>query len=127
MSYSLDDFCADTRTILAADDDPDGREKIRQKLELLLGDADFCKAYLGSEDNSGMCQIYDDPSTHFCVLAYNMEAARTSPPHDHGRSWAVYGQATGFTDMTIWESNDQGDLNLESVRSFRLAPAPTFA
>ena len=41
-SYSLNDFCDDTRTILQESDDHDAREQIRQKLELLLRDAAFC-------------------------------------------------------------------------------------
>ena len=60
---------------------------------------------------------YEDPDLGFCVLAYNMAGSRTSPPHDHGDSWAVYGQAQGYTDMTIWSA---GDDNIEPIRSFRL-------
>jgi len=119
MSYSLQDFCTDARTILAANDDHDGRERVRQKLEALLGDEDFRAAHLDGEDASGVRQIYEDPEQHFCVLVYNMKAPRKSPPHDHGESWAVYGQVDGFTDMTIWSAHDGG---VEPVRSFRLEP-----
>ena len=58
-----------------------------------------------------------DPDYGFCVLAYNMDAPRTSPPHDHGESWAVYGQTSGYTDMTIWQPSPNG---IEQVRTFRL-------
>ena len=48
-----------------------------------------------------------------------MTEPRTSPPHDHGASWAVYGQAAGHTDMTVWSAT--GDAGaLEPVRTFRL-------
>lgn len=120
MSYSLEDFCDDTRAILTGGDDHDGREKIRQRLELLLADATFRAAYVGPDDASGMSQIYEDPDLHFCVLAYNMAEPRTSPPHDHGRSWAVYGQAAGYTDMTIWSAADDAGGNIEPIRTFRL-------
>jgi predicted metal-dependent enzyme (double-stranded beta helix superfamily) len=50
-----------------------------------------------------------------------MAKPRTSPPHDHGTSWAVYGQTAGYTDMTIWEAADQG-TGFGPVRSFRLEP-----
>jgi hypothetical protein len=101
MSYSLNDFCADTQSILKTEDNHDGRDRIRQKLEQLLQDPDFCAEYVGPESDPGMQQIYEDPELGFCVLAYNMASPRTSPPHDHGSSWAVYGQASGYTDMTI--------------------------
>ena len=120
MSYSLVNFCDDARQILAAGDDHDGREQVRQKLELLLRDAAFCAQYVGAEETSGMTQIYEDPKLGFCVLAYNMTESRTSPPHDHGNSWAVYGQTAGYTDMTLWSASDGGDGKVEPVRSFRL-------
>ena len=122
MSYSLVDFCDAVRAILSDRDDCDGRERVRQKLELLLRDAAFCAAYVGPENASGMTQIYEDPNLGFCVLAYNMTESRTSPPHDHGESWAVYGQAVGYTDMTIWSAPDDGEGNIEPVRTFRLEP-----
>ena len=120
MGYSLVEFCHDVRAILRERDDPDGRERVRQKLEVLLGDPDFCAKYVGPSNDAGMEQIYEDPELGFCVLAYNMTEPRTSPPHDHGDSWAVYGQADGHTDMTVWStSGDAG--RLEPLRSFRLA------
>lgn len=122
MNYSLDNFCDDTRAILLAGDNHDGREKVRQKLELLLGDAAFCAAYIGPDSDAGMTQIFADPDLHFCVLTYNMEEPRTSPPHDHGSSWAVYGQTAGYTDMTIWSAPVDGESNIEAVRTFRLEP-----
>jgi len=121
MSYSLSDFCSDTRAILKANDDHEGRDRVRQNLERLLKDPDFCAEHVGPDHKAGVEQIYEDPDFGFCVLAYNMNAPRTSPPHDHGDSWAVYGQAVGHTDMTIW-SAEQGKDNLEPVRTFRLEP-----
>ena len=84
MSYSLSDFCDDARAILLESDNRNGRERIRQKLELLLCDTAFCAAHVGPDSDSGVLQIFEDPNLHFCVLAYNMAEARTSPPHDHG-------------------------------------------
>jgi hypothetical protein len=123
MSYSLDDFCEDTRTILHGADNHAARDRIRKKLELLLVDPDFRAAHLGA-DAKGMKQIYEDPELKFCVLAYNMDAPRTSPPHDHGESWAVYGQAAGHTDMTVWSVGDTDDdkADLVPTRTFRLNP-----
>lgn len=119
MSYALIDFCNDTRAILEKRDDHDGRELVRQKVEQLLRDPDFGAEYLGADGPSGVRQIYEDPELHFCVLAYNMSGPRNSPPHDHGNSWAVYGQAVGYTDMTIWQAEDG---NVQPVRTFRLEP-----
>lgn len=122
MTYSLENFCDDVRAILSATDNPAGRDKVRQKLELLLDDDAFCAEYVSSDESSGLRQIYQDPGLDFCVLAYNMGDARTSPPHDHGTSWAVYGQAAGYTDMTIWDAEEGREGNIKPIRTFRLEP-----
>ena len=122
MSYSLEEFCDDVRAILSERDDHAGRDRVRQKLERLLGDAAFCATFLGADAEPGMKQIYQDPELDFCVLTYNMSGPRTSPPHDHGRSWAVYGQAAGYTDMTIWSPTGEGAGSIEPDRTFRLEP-----
>ena len=122
MAYSLNNFCDDTRATLRKSDDSAGREKIRRALEQLLTDQAFCAEYAPADNHSGMKQIFEDASLNFCVLAYNMKAPRISPPHDHGSSWAIYGQVAEYTDMTIWRTVEGGEETLEQVRSFRLAP-----
>ncbi len=119
MTYSLDDFCNDARSILAQRDDHEGRDKVRQKLEKLVTDPAFLAAHLGADQRAGVRQIYEDADLHFCVLAYDMAESRTSPPHDHGESWAVYGQAAEYTVMTMWSAENG---KVEPVRTFRLEP-----
>lgn len=119
-NYSLNDFCDEVRSTLSARDDHDSRDVVRQKLEKLLGDQDFLDEYVGEGREQGVTQIYEDPELKFCILAYNMSAPRKSPPHDHGDSWAVYGQAAGYTDMTIWSAEGKGESGVEPIRSFRL-------
>jgi predicted metal-dependent enzyme (double-stranded beta helix superfamily) len=120
MSYSLNDFCIDVRAILESGDNSAAREKIRQMLERLLREEEFCAEYVGPDEKPGLREIYRDPDLHFCVLAYNMAEPRTSPPHDHGNSWAVYGQTAGYTDMTIWSAANQDSGGIDKVRTFRL-------
>ena len=118
MSYSLEDFCHDVRGLLLAGDTREARDAIRVKLNDLLVDAEFCAVHLGEDSAKGVNQIYQDAETGFCVLTYNMTNPRISPPHDHGNSWAVYGQVEGFTDMTIWSAATPTDI--EPVKTFRL-------
>ena len=47
--------------------------------------------------------LYEDPELGFTILAHAYEGAKNSKPHDHGPSWAIYGQASGETIMTDWE------------------------
>lgn len=123
MSDSLAAFCADTAEILSSKDDRESRDRVRLRLEVLLQDSAFCDQYVGEDATSGIEEIYEDPELGFCVLAYNMAEPRQSPPHDHGSSWAVYGQASGYTDMTLWsviKEHDAGHIDIEPTAEFRL-------
>src|SRR6516165_5988571 len=114
MVYQLDQFISDCRSILARDPGPAGREQVRGRLELLLQNPDFVRRH------------YEDPALGFQILAHINDKARVSPPHDHGASWAIYGQATHYTDMTEWEREDDGSdpqhAKLKPVKKYRLMP-----
>ena len=45
----------------------------------------------------------------FVVLAHCNPKPHKSPPHDHGSSWAVYGQAVRHTDMSEYKRLDGGN------------------
>ncbi len=126
MAYTLEQFCTDSQNHLKADPGPDGRDRVRHDLERLLSEPAFIEAYCGPDTERGVHVLYDDPELGFQVLAHINAQARTSPPHDHGASWAIYGQAAGYTDMIEWERIDDGtDPGRGEVRpetSYRLTP-----
>jgi predicted metal-dependent enzyme (double-stranded beta helix superfamily) len=102
MAYTLDAFAADCRDALNAAPGPEGLEKVRACLETALKDEDFINAHLGPGATSQRDILYEDPELGFCIIAHVYEGAKTSPPHDHGPSWAIYGQAAGVTEMSDW-------------------------
>jgi predicted metal-dependent enzyme (double-stranded beta helix superfamily) len=126
MAYTLDQFIADCRTTLQRDPGPAGREQVRLKLEQLLSNKDFIDAYCGDDQPRGLKLLYEDKDLGFQVLAHINDKARVSPPHDHGASWAIYGQATKYTEMTEWEREDNGadskHAKLNPVKKYRLTP-----
>ena len=102
MKRTLDQFAAECKDILTAEPGPDGRVKVSQLLEEVLKDDEFVNTYVG--DGTPERQVlYEDPDLGFTILAHGYEGARTSSPHDHGPSWAIYGQAMGVTEMTEWD------------------------
>ena len=125
MAYQLDHFIADCRSILARDPGPGGREEVRTKLEHLLHNPDFVREHC-EEAPRGLHVLHDDPELGFQILAHINDKARVSPPHDHGASWAIYGQATHYTDMIEWEREDAtgeaGPAKLKLVKKYRLEP-----
>ena len=126
MPYDLDQFVSDCRAILKRDGGPKGREEVRLKLEQLLSNLDFVQKYCGDQVPRGLKVLYEDPDLGFQVLAHINDKARVSPPHDHGASWAIYGQATHYTDMIVWEREDDGsnpeNAKLKPVKKYRLLP-----
>ena len=126
MSYSLEQFCQDCREALTSKPGREGRDAVRGKLEHLLVDDEFRTAYLGDDQEHGVKTLYEDSDMEFCVLAYLASGDRTSPPHDHGNSWAIYGQAEKHTDMKLYNrldsGNGAGEANLEMTGEFRLNP-----
>ncbi len=126
MAYDLNQFIADCCSTLSRDPGPAGRELVRQNLERLLQNPEFIEKYCGDKAPRGLKVLYEDPRLGFQVLAHINDKARVSPPHDHGASWAIYGQATKYTDMTEWEREDDGKdpkrAKLRPVKKYRLMP-----
>ena len=125
MSYDLEAFTADCHAIFTRDPGPGGREEVRALLEKLLKNEAFVSKHC-RDANPGLHLLYEDPDLEFQVLAHINENPRVSPPHDHGASWAIYGQATQYTDMTEWERTDNAadpaHATLKAKKTYRLMP-----
>jgi hypothetical protein len=101
VSYTLDQFAAECHRILAADSGLDGREGVRALLGEVCSDKAFVATYL-SDHVSARQILYEDPELGFCIVGHVEHNSRQSRPHDHGPTWAIYGQAAGETVMTDW-------------------------
>jgi hypothetical protein len=102
MAFTLESFASECHRILKEDPSPTGRERIRALVQEALKDKTFIASYVN--DNTPDRQvIYEDPELGFCICAHVNRDAREANPHDHGSSWAIYGQAFGETEMSDWE------------------------
>lgn len=127
MAYTLEQFAADCHDALAADPGSAGREAIRDHLVKLLADPEFVAEHLGADAGKGKRVLHHDPDTGFYINAHGTDQGnRVGAPHNHGSSWAVYGQASGVTEMTVWHRKDDGSraghAELDVERTFRLDP-----
>ncbi len=98
MGYTLDGMAAECRRILSADPGPAGREAVAGLVRSVLQDSAFVARHLGDEVPERKV-LYEDPALGFCILAHVYHGPKDSNPHDHGPSWAIYGQAAGETHM----------------------------
>ena len=102
MPYTLEQLAADIRAALKAAPGPAGREVARRHVERACADPDFVAKHFGPDNKTDRKVLYEDPELKFCICAHAYQGARGSAPHDHGPSWAIYGQAKGVTEMTDW-------------------------
>jgi predicted metal-dependent enzyme (double-stranded beta helix superfamily) len=126
MGYSLKQFSTDCHNILAADSGPKGLEKVRVALERALVDPEFVAENIGPDEDSPRKLLYQDPDLDFCIFAHVRGNKAVSPPHDHGRTWAIYGQVSGVTEMTLWkklsEPKDGKPGTVEALEVYDLKP-----
>ena len=129
MAYDLPRFAAECHRILAADPGAAGRQKVCALLREALTDEGFVAAQL-RPDTPERKIVYEDSALGFCILAHAYEGAKESAPHDHGPSWAIYGQARGETEMTDWSlvapASADHPGKVRFVRSYKLTPGMAY-
>ena len=125
MGYSLEQFAHACHRILTEDPGPEGRNKVCALVQDVLQDEAFVATHLG-DDVPERKILYEDPKLGFCILAHNYTGAKESLPHDHGPSWAIYGQARGETVMSDWAivepASEKKPGKVRHVRAYPLKP-----
>lgn len=125
MRHSLQSFAASCHEILESQDNPAGRRQVATLLAELLQDPAFVAAQFDAAAPERKV-LYEDAQLGFCILAHEYRAARDSGPHDHGPSWAIYGQAAGETAMSDYllvEPPAAGKPGkVRKTRSYKLTP-----
>ena len=125
MTHTLASFAAAIRHILQTRNDPSGREEVAALLREALQDSTFLATLFGG-DAPERKVVYEDPQLGFCILAHQYSGAGESAPHDHGPSWAIYGQAEGETVMTDWAPSGAASPGtpapVKRLRTYPLSP-----
>ena len=125
MGQAVQAFVAKCRAILAEENNPAGRAKVCERLQEALRDEAFI-AEAFDDQTPERKLLHEDEQLGFCVLAHSYQRAKQSPPHDHGPSWAIYGQARGETAMSDWEvvepAMQTAPGRVRKVRDYKLTP-----
>ena len=125
MAHTLEEFSSACHQILKAEPGLAGRQRVCALLRDALKDEEFIAAHLG-DDVPERKVLFEDPELGFCILAHVYKGAKESPPHDHGPSWAIYGQARGETEMTDWEvvepASEDKPGKVRQARTYKLTP-----
>jgi len=125
MTQILSDLASVCSTILHKTPGPEGRKKVAAHLSSVLADPANIEALIPAGTGEREL-LYQDPDLGFCILAHNYSGAKTSPPHDHGPSWAIYAQARGETEMNDYDlisaANAATPGKVRLARTYRLKP-----
>jgi predicted metal-dependent enzyme (double-stranded beta helix superfamily) len=131
MAYMLEQFCDASHAVLNSRGAlPETLATIAGELRKLLANEDFVATTFAAPEAGGKRVLYHDAETDFYVMAHWQPAGKGGTPHSHGASWAIYGNAKGFTEMTEWrrvnaESEEQ--VVLEASDHYRLEPGQSRA
>lgn len=111
MSITLEKLASDLKRELAAMDIEACEGAVCSLIRDALLDDTFVAEHLPdrAEGEHPREVLYEDAELGFCICGHVYEGAAESGPHDHGSSWAIYGQASGTTVMTDWEITAPGE------------------
>jgi hypothetical protein len=125
MPFTLQALAERIRGTLQRGNDPAGREQVAAALREALQDRPFVQS-LFDEHSPERKVVYEDPQLGFCILAHRYTDARKGGPHDHGPSWAIYGQAEGETVMSDWQPVAAGApgerVQVRKLREYTMRP-----
>ena len=121
MAYELADFCADTSAGLKSKPLDAALEEASANLARLLANPAFVAATFDETTPAGKRELFHDADTDFRVLAHVQVEGTAGAPHSHGASWAIYGNARGFTEMTEYRR-----VNPESEEAVTLAKSDQY-
>ena len=128
MAYALTQLAADIRETLKATPGRAGKEAVCAFVSKALTDQAFIAAHLKERAPGANPRevLYEDPELGFCICGHVYGSKANGSPHDHGPSWAIYGQAAGITEMTDWRivRKGQGDQPtlVEPVKTYAMNP-----
>lgn len=131
MSQNIETFAEECRNILQNGSDETNLDQVRRVVEKYLVDDEFISTHLGPDNQDNRKVLYEDPDLGFCICSHLFKGANEAPPHDHGNTWAIYGQVSNQTVMTEFEQIEppQGDKpgKVKPVKSYDLNPGMAVA
>ena len=128
MGYALTQLAADIRKALKVSTGRDAKDIVCEHVSKALADPLFVTTHLKDRTPGAHPRevLYEDPELGFCICGHVYSGPANGAPHDHGPSWAIYGQATGVTEMTDWKIVTKGNGDepslVEPVKTYLMNP-----
>jgi len=128
-TYSLSDYVADLRAVVAETSDEDEiLSRVGPLAQRFVADKSWIeeKHYKADEEQGfGVSLLHEEPDHSLAVLVVNWLPGRGTPPHDHG-TWAVVAGIDGVERNVRYNRVDDGARSdyaeLEEKHAFDAAP-----
>jgi len=121
LAFELENLISDCRTALQPGRSKEALENVCNAMKQILQNPEFVEQHFGAHLETGRTTLYHDPDLDFYVYAHIPDGAIISPPHDHARAWAAYGQAVDNTQMTDWVI-PEGETLPKPVKTYSMTP-----
>jgi hypothetical protein len=124
MSYTIQALAADIHRELSREQSAAAKQAVCRHVWRALTDPEFVATHLRNKPTGSDPReiLYEDPQLGFCICGHVYPNEAIGSPHDHGSSWAIYGQATGVTEMIV-EKGEAGKPSLvEPVKTYEMHP-----
>ena len=131
MTYTLLELAGDIRAVLSRSEASECCNDLCEIVFKALIDRDFVSTHLTDRVNGAEPReiLFEDDKLKFCICGHVYSDQAISKPHDHGPSWALYGQAEGTTEMTDWRVIKKGNGDepslVEPTRTYTMKPGDT--
>ena len=126
MGYTPERLGGEIRSALKAAPGAEGKEAVCGIVSKALLDRAFIDRWVTAEECKPRKVLYEDADLGFCICGHVYEGAAEGGPHDHGSTWAIYGVATGDTEMTDWRivtpGSGEAPSLVEPVRKYLMKP-----
>jgi hypothetical protein len=123
--HTIEQFASACHDILKKENNPAGRSKVCALLQEHLKVKQFVANYV-TDQTPERKVLYEDAELGFCILAHHYQGAKESAPHDHGPYWAIYGQASGETEMSdyalVEAAGPEKTGKARVTRTYKLTP-----
>lgn len=128
MTYKLTDLTDDVRALLSQSEASACTDELCELVSKALNEPEFISAHLHDRAPKEAPRevLYEDDELGFCICGHVYGDQALGKPHDHGSSWALYGQAEGTTEMTDWKivkvgKDDEASL-VEPNKTYTMKP-----
>lgn len=128
MPYTLTQLAADIRETLKTGAGRSAKEEACRHVARALKDEAFLAQHLKDRAPGADPRevLYEDEELGFCICGHVYGSKANGTPHDHGPSWAIYGQAAGVTEMTDWrivtKGGGEAPAMVEPARTYVMHP-----